>query len=44
VIPQSRGGQELEKQTTETLQRPILEHSKNFLYVAMMLLEVQNDL
>jgi hypothetical protein len=44
VIPQSGEGQELTKTIHWTIPRRIPEHSKFVLYVALMLLEVQNNL
>ncbi len=42
--PQSKGAQELKKPNLWTLQSPVPEHSKNPFYVALLLLEFQDDL
>jgi hypothetical protein len=44
MAPQSKGVQELKKANHQTLPKPVPEHSKNILYVAMLLLRFQDNL
>jgi hypothetical protein len=44
MVPQNRAGQELKITNHQTLQTLIPHHSENFLYVAPLLLEFQDDL
>jgi hypothetical protein len=44
MAPQSRGGQELKKTIHQTLQNRFQTPKKKSLYVALLLLEFQNDL
>jgi hypothetical protein len=42
--PQSKEREELKKIHHQTLQRPIHEHPKKFLYMLLLLFEFQDDL
>jgi hypothetical protein len=42
--PKVKGGQELKKNKPLNVTKPVLNHSKNSLYVAMLLIELKDDL
>ncbi len=44
TAPKCRGSQEVKKTNYQMLQKLILEHSKNSLYIALLLLEFKDDL